>query len=181
MKYNKTIKLKNGQTLEMRNGTPDDAEQLLRVFNETHAETDYLFTYPDENTFTVEQEAEFLEANEKSEREIEILAFIDGKLVGSSGVESIGSKDKVKHRAEFGISVLKEYWGLGIGRALTNAAIECAKAAGYEQFELTAVAENEAALNLYKSVGFVEFGRNPRGFKKRSGEYQPTVHMLLEL
>ena len=33
--------------------------------------------------------------------------------------------------------------GIGIGRALTEACIECARAAGYVQLELEAVAENE--------------------------------------
>ena len=46
-------------------------------------------------------------------------------------------------------------WGLGIGRALTEACIECAKAAGFSQLELDVVAANTAALRLYESVGFV--------------------------
>ena len=45
--------------------------------------------------------------------------------------QAIGSRYKVRHRAEYGISIAKEYWGLGIGQALTFACIECAKSAGY--------------------------------------------------
>ena len=76
---------------------------------------------------------------------------------------------------------MKDYWGLGIGRALTEACIECAKAAGYAQLELSVVAENERAVALYESVGFVEFGRNPMGFKSRLSGYQELVDMRLEL
>ena len=75
----------------------------------------------------------------------------------------------------------KAYWGLGVGRALTGACIECARTAGYVQLELMAVAENKAALALYKSVGFVEYGRNPKGFRSRSTGWQELVLMRLEL
>ena len=80
-----------------------------------------------------------------------------------------------------GISILKEYWGLGLGKALTKACIQCAKEAGYTQLELNVVSENEAAVSLYKSFGFTEFGRNPRGFNSRISGYQELVYMLLEL
>ena len=75
----------------------------------------------------------------------------------------------------------RAYWGLGVGRALTKACIECARAAGYVQLELEAVAENKAALALYKSVGFVEYGRNPKGFRSRKTGWQELVLMRLEL
>ena len=87
----------------------------------------------------------------------------------------------MRHRAEFGISVLKDYWGLGLGRALTAACIQCAREAGYAQLELTAVAENQSALSLYRSLGFEAFGRNPKGFRSRTGRYQELIYMLLEL
>ena len=75
----------------------------------------------------------------------------------------------------------KAHWGLGIGRALTEACIECAKKAGYAQLELEVVAENKSALALYKSVGFVEYGRNPKGFRSRLTGWQELVLMRLEL
>ena len=105
----------------------------------------------------------------------------DGRVVATAGVDAVGTRDKLRHRAEFGISVLRAYWGLGLGRALTEACIQCAKEAGYEQLELTVVAENERAIALYKKAGFVEFGRNPRGFRSRTSGYQEIVHMLLAL
>ena len=126
-------------------------------------------------------EAQFLEAKTKSPNEIEIIAIVDGKVAGTAGIWPVGNKDKVKHRAEFGIGILKEYWGLGLGKALTAACIQCAREAGYLQLELRAVADNEAALSLYRSVGFEEFGRNPKGFLSRTAGFQELVYMLLKL
>ena len=109
------------------------------------------------------------------------MAWVDGKVAGTAGIDAVGTKYKLRHRAEFGISVAEEYWGLGIGRALTQACIRCAKEAGYTQLELTVVAENERAIALYRSAGFTEYGRNPRGFLSRASGYQELVYMLLEL
>lgn len=181
MKYNKIINLKNGKEALLRNGEFADGEAVFVNFNETHAETDYLLSYPDENSFDAQQEAEFLKEKTESPNEIEIVAVVDGVVAGTAGIEAVGAKYKLKHRAELGIAILKEYWGLGIGKALMEACIECAKNAGYTQLELNAVAENERALALYRKMGFVEYGRNPRGFNSRVSGYQEVVYMLLEL
>ena len=69
----------------------------------------------------------------------------------------------------------------GIGRALTEACIACAKAAGYAQVELEVVADNRRAMELYKSVGFIEYGRNPKAFRSRNSGWQENVLMRLEL
>ena len=64
---------------------------------------------------------------------------------------------------------------------MTEACIKCAKEAGYVQLELEVVAENERAISLYKKMGFVEYGRNPKGFCSRTSGFQEIVYMLLEL
>ena len=181
MRYHQIITLKDGRTCVLRNGTAEDGEALLEIFDLTHAQTDYLRTYPEEHGFTAEDEAELLRGRTDSTDEIEILAFVDGAVAGSAGITCIGRKEKTRHRAEFGISVDKAYWGLGIGRALTEACIECAGNAGYVQLELEAVAENKKALALYRSVGFAEYGRNPKGFRSRLSGWQELVLMRLEL
>ena len=181
MTYDQTVTLNNGKTARLRNGVAADGAAVFENFNLTHAETDYLLSYPEENSFDPEQEARFLEEKTQSPDEIEIVALVDGTVAGTAGIEAVGKKVKVRHRAEFGISVLREYWGLGLGRALTKACIDCARAAGYAQLELNAVAENQRALALYRDMGFVEYGRNPKGFRSRTAGYQELVYMRLEL
>ena len=162
MIYQRETILKNGERCILRNGTEQDGEAVLEVFNITHGETDFLMSYPDECIFTPAQESEFLKEKTESKNEIEIVA-------------------KISHRADFGIAILKEYCGLGIGSALTNACIECARAAGFSQLELNVVAENKAAVSLYKKLGFCEYGRNPLGFRSRISGMQELVLMRLEL
>lgn len=182
MEYRETVPLKDGRTCVLRNGTEADGEALLDIFVLTHGQTDYLLTYADECTMTAQDEAQYLKEKTESPREIEILAEVGGAIVGSAGIGCVDEKkEKVRHRAEFGISVDRAYWGLGIGRALTRACIACARDAGYAQLELDVVAENAAAIALYRSEGFVEWGRNPRGFRTREGDWQELVLMRLEL
>ena len=181
MEYNKTITLKDGRTCILRNGTDRDGQALLDIYILTHGQTDYLLSYQDEASMTAEEEAQFLKGKTDSRNEIELLAEMDGIVVGSAGIGCVGQKDKIRHRAEFGIGVDKAYWGLGIGRALTGDCIECARVAGYAQLELEVVADNEKAIALYESLGFVEYGRNPRGFRSRLSGWQELVLMRLEL
>ena len=47
MQFHRIITLKDGRTCTLRNGTAEDGQALLEIFNLTHAQTDYLLTYPE--------------------------------------------------------------------------------------------------------------------------------------
>ena len=181
MKYRNEITIKNGQKCIIRNGTFEDGPEVSTFFTTTHGETDYLLSYPEESTRDDEKQSNYLKETTESDREIELLAIVDGKVVGMAGFNAIGSKYKVRHRAEFGITVSKNYWGQGIGKAIMNACIKCAKEAGYIQLELDVVADHTRAIELYKKLGFIEFGRNPKGFQSKYSGFQELVYMRLEL
>ena len=180
MKYAKNVSLKNDKKCLIRNATGDDAQAVLNVFLLTHEQTDFLSSYRDEASFDAAFEKEFLTNKEDADREAYLCAVVDGHIVGTADVDSIG-ENKVGHRAVLGIAIDKDFCGIGIGRALVAACIECAKAAGYSQLELEVVSENSNAIALYKSMGFMEFGRNPRGFRSRYQGWQELISMRLEL
>lgn len=181
MEYYNEMILKDGRSCILKNAEPEDAKDFLSYFELAHSETDFLTTYPDETEHDLIKVSERLNRAKSSLTDVEICAFVDGKLVGSAGNNLFHDRDKTKHRAEFGISIIKEYWGLGIGNELTKICIELAKKAGFLQLELDVVADNTNALTLYQKYGFTEFGRNPRGFRNRQGQWQELVYMRLEL
>ena len=113
MRYAKTVVLDDGLELLVRNAFASDARALRETTQRTHAQTDYLLSYPDEQSIDDEQEARSLEETELSGNEVELVAIIDGRIVGSAGVSAVRSRRKVAHRARFGISILKEYWAWG--------------------------------------------------------------------
>ena len=117
MRCAKTVVLKGGVELLVRNAVASDARALREATQRTHAQTDSLLSYPDEQSGDDEQEARSLEETERSGNEVELVAVIDGHIVGSAGVYAVRSRRKVAHRARFGISILKEYWGVVMARS----------------------------------------------------------------
>ena len=78
MRYAKTVVLEGGVELLVRNAVASDARALSETTQRTHAETDYLLSYPDEQSIDDEQEARSLEETERSGSEVELVAIIDG-------------------------------------------------------------------------------------------------------
>ena len=107
MKYNQEITLKNGRAALLRNGVAADAAAVVENLCQAHAETDYLLSYPDECSLNAEKEAALLGEKTASANEIEIVAFVDGEVAGTAGIKAVGSKYKLRHRSEFGISILR--------------------------------------------------------------------------
>ncbi len=60
MRYAETVLLQGGVELLVRNAVASDARALRDIMQRTHAETDYLLSYPDEQSADDEQEARSL-------------------------------------------------------------------------------------------------------------------------
>jgi ribosomal protein S18 acetylase RimI-like enzyme len=63
------------------------------------------------------------------------------------------------HVGVVGIGLLPTYRGKGIGRRLLEEAITKALSSGIERIELAVYDTNSKAMDLYRSVGFIEEGR----------------------
>ncbi|HEX2985714.1 MAG TPA: GNAT family N-acetyltransferase [Caproiciproducens sp.] len=168
MKYYKQVQLKNGKTCILRNPNCEDAQAILHHMILTSGETENMLRYSDEIIMTEAEERTYLSDIQASSDAIMISAVIDGKIVANSGFNPVSKLEKCKHRAEFGISIQKEYWGLGIGSHIMAAILETAHKAGYEQVELDVVTDNERAIALYKKFGFNIFGTNEKAFRCRN-------------
>ena len=81
MLYYREIRLKDQRKCLLKNAERADAAAFLHYFTQAHAETEFLTTYADEGTHTVEDMEERLAAQKESRTEIEICAFVDGILV----------------------------------------------------------------------------------------------------
>ena len=91
MKYEKTITLKDRRRCLIRNATPHDAEDVLSTFKKVHEETNFLFTYPDEKGFSIEEEKSFLNQKEERAAEVQLCALVGDVFVGRAGVSAIGA------------------------------------------------------------------------------------------
>ena len=108
-------------------------------------------------------------------------AFIDGALVGTAGAYRV-DRVKLRHKASIvGVYVAPEARGQGIGRALVSAAMERARAwEGVTQLHLSVAVPNDAARQLYLSLGFRVYGLEPRAIKLPD-RYVDEEHMVLIL
>lgn len=174
----KEVTLKNGQVAILKSPEGEDAEQLLNYMKTMSGETNNVLRYPEEVTLTVEEEREHILDNLLNERDFDIAAFIDGKLVGNSGIFCMDTKLKIRHRAKLGIAIIKDYWGIGIGDILMQHCLEQAKENGYEQVELEVVTTNEPAVLLYKKHGFEICGTIKHAQKLKDGSYQDFYMMI---
>ena len=77
--------------------------------------------------------------------------------------------------------VMESSRGLGVGRALMQAALAHARASpGVLLLSLTVTHGNEPAVRLYEGFGFKAFGTEPLAILTPSG-YRAKIHMWLEL
>ena len=74
MEYREEITLRDGRTCVLRHAAAADGEAMLDLFLRTHAETDFLLTYPEETTFTAQEEAAYLQGKAEQPDALELLA-----------------------------------------------------------------------------------------------------------
>ena len=174
----KIIALRDGRTAAMRSPAASDAGAMLEYKKQMAAETEFVGPYPEEITQTVEDIAKYLSDCAESRNTVQISVFVEGHIVGNASIAPITDRIKLRHRSGFGIAVLNDFWGLGIGWQLTEASISSASAMGYEMIDLSMMEGNTAAGCLYEKAGFKEYGRVEHGFKMKSGRYGTEVLMV---
>ena len=77
------FKDKLGREVVLRNAEAEDAAALIEYLKTTTAETPYLIREPEEVTITLEQEKKFIASKIEEERELLLIATIDGKHIGN--------------------------------------------------------------------------------------------------
>lgn len=175
----KEIILKDGVKCIVRNACSRDAANMIDYVNKINHETENLTMEPGEFNLTVEQEKAIIKEYEDETNALFLIAEIENKIVGATSVKG-GRRKRTKHLASMGISVLKEYWYIGVGSALMESIIDWAKTAGISKINLEVRVDNKNAIKLYEKYGFVNSGINTRGLKIRD-KYVDLYMMGLEI
>ena len=172
--------LPDGKILTVRSVEGKDAEAHIQFKHTTSGETHFMARYPEEECSydDMERVREGLTACEASPLNFEIGAFCGEEVVGALGVSQVRPHLKYRHRAMMGISILKKYWGCGLGSFLMQLAVEQAAANGIEQLELGVFEDNVRAIHLYEKFGFAKYGVSPRAFKLKDGTYRDEIIMV---
>lgn len=176
-----TIRLKDGTSLLLRSVEEGDAAEMIAFLKQTAGESDNLLRTPEEVTLTVPEEEAFIRNLRSDSRSLMVNAVKGGRVIGNASLFPAGRRQRVMHRGETAVVVIREYWGFGLGRALMRALIHQAPLLGYERLELTVYADNPRAIRLYESLGFVPFGRLEKACKMPDGSFRDNLLMGLEL
>lgn len=175
------LNAKDGRIFILRSLEAHDAQAAITFMGHMYAESPYLSRYGDEWSMSEEDERLFLDRAYLAERRLMIGAFAEGELIAIADCYPISSVSKMAHRCSCSIAIDRAFSGIGIGTAMMKQLIQEAGKVGYEQMELEVVSENEAAITLYKKLGFIEYGLLPYGFKNRDGSYHQLLSMRLTL
>lgn len=175
------IRDKYGRTVVLRSAERSDADALIRYLKITSGETPFLLREPEEVSLTTEQEERFIQGSIDAERELMLVATIDGEHVGNCSLMSVGACKRYRHRCEVAIALYRKFWGAGIGEIMLRALLDAAKQIGYEQAELQVVSDNAGAIALYKKLGFEKYGSFPNNMKYSDGTYAAADWMMKKL
>jgi len=150
--------LKNGQPLILRKPSPEDAVKMINYLNTVGGESDNLLFGKDEFHLTVEQEVEYLKKIQQDENTFMILGVFDDTIVSVAQI-SRSNRKRIGHNSELAISVLKDYWGNGIGSVVMEELIRFAKDHPViRNISLGVRANNSNAIKLYEKYGFKKIG-----------------------
>ena len=174
------IKLKDGKAVLIRRAVKGDAKRLIGYVEQIAGETDFLTFGPGEFNMSVEDEEKFIESHLESVNQILLIAEAEGEIVGGLSFSSENRPRKL-HTGEVGVSVLKAYWRLGIGKGLLDGLIEWAKSNRViSKINLKVRCENLRAIRLYKRLGFVSEGVVSREYFI-DGKFYDALLMGLEI
>lgn len=83
------------------------------------------------------------------------LALVNGEVAGCCALRPLGSVDYPNAAEMKRLYVRDAYRGLGLGRQLTEAALDAARMAGYHCVLLDTLDDMESARALYQDLGFI--------------------------
>jgi RimJ/RimL family protein N-acetyltransferase len=157
-----------------------ESESIIEYLKKVMDETLFLRMYADEVNFTVAEEELFINSMNTQDNSHLLIAKDGYKIVAIGSIQGQQLK-KFRHCGEFGVSVLKEYWGKGIGKELTNRLIDWAKENPVlKKINLHVNIENKVAIAIYRKIGFRQEGILSKDFYYNN-RYVDTLIMGIEV
>ena len=177
-----TFTLKDGRTAILRSPCEDDAAEMLDFIRKSSGETVFLMKYPEEcDSYTLEKERELFRLTGEDPYSLMIACFVDGRIAANC-LLAFRNRIKEAHRASVSVTVLKEYWGLGIGTKLMEEMCRIAgEREGILQIELEFIEGNERARRLYEKAGFRITGTRPDAIRLKDGTLLNEYMMVKKL
>jgi RimJ/RimL family protein N-acetyltransferase len=165
----------NGLSYTIRSAVETDAETLSELRLQIDGETENMDRERGEGFIDIGFEL-LIKSDSESGRNLFLVAVVDGSIVGYSRCEGSNLK-RLLHKVEFGICVLKDFWGYGIGRNLLKESVTWADFNGVKKMNLHVLEINTKAIQLYEKFGFTVEGVLKNDKLLSDGKYYNTLVM----
>ncbi|MNF88001.1 putative acetyltransferase YhhY [compost metagenome] len=160
----------------IRSASLEDAQQLSDVRLMIDGETENMDRERGEGFIDPAGFAHLIQSDSSAGRTLLLVAEAAGRIVGFSRCEG-SCLNRLAHKIEFGVCVLKEYWGYAIGSNLLRESIRWADANGVKKIALSVLGTNDKAIRLYEKFGFEIEGVLKQDKLLSDGHYYNTVMM----
>ncbi|MBU9673404.1 GNAT family N-acetyltransferase [Planococcus sp. CP5-4] len=160
----------------VRSAEIQDAVQLEKVRLQIDGETENMDRKRGEAYLDAAAFERLIEEDAKSSLNLFLVAEVGGQIAGFSRCEG-NALNRTQHQVEFGVGVLKKFWGYGMGRKLLEASIHWADMQGIKKISLKVLESNEKAIELYANCGFRVEGVLKMDKRLADGNYYDTVVM----
>lgn len=145
------------ENIKIRWAAYDDAEDL-GIIHSQGWKAAYKNIIPDKvlGTITAEKRKKRFEEAIINKTEETAVLIIDNKVIGFCTLGANRDDDLDDSYGEiWGIYLLPEYWGKGLGRVLINWGIQELNQRGYGKVSLWVLEENISARSFYEKIGFI--------------------------
>lgn len=169
-------------TLCLPDATTENGKAMLRYLYQVSSETPYNGRSAEDVTLlTVEDQVAWLQKSLDSKDSISFVCVQNGQVIGSCEVELLPWK-RCRHRARLALSVMKDYWGLGVGSAMLAHMLNILRGFNYiRQVELEVYETNTRARGLYEKYGFRLMSVQPDALQLDDGTMLDAYHMMCRL
>jgi len=150
---------RDNRRFRVRRARREDAAAMLRYAEALFEEPDLPVLYsPGEFALTWAEEQEFIQSHE-APNAMFMLALSEKVVIGSLGFQA-GKQARTRHAGIFGVSVARQWRGVGVGSVLIGRLVAWAREhPEIERIGLEVFATNPRAHELYRRFGFQEEGR----------------------
>ncbi|MEI5908635.1 GNAT family N-acetyltransferase [Bacillus spongiae] len=166
----------NGLTYTIRSAIETDARDLSALRLKIDGETENMDRERGEAFIDVPEFEQVINMDTKMERNLFLVAEVDDRIVGYSRCEGT-YLTRFSHKVEFGVCVLKEFWGYGMGNNLLKESISWADSNEIKKITLNVTETNDKAIQLYRKYGFEIEGILKNDKRLSDNKYYNTVLM----